>query len=124
MKIASKRRNDKYRKNSPRLVMSVKLKTRYGLSLDDVEKMREHQSNRCKICLKPFSELGKKEVHLDHNHETGKARSILCRACNLGIGFLRENPFALARSIAYLKMHNEIPEDINWTQVTFKDLHL
>jgi len=59
---------------------------------------------KCAICgsrLNPAS----REPCLDHNHETGEVRELLCRRCNCLIGYARESPEILLSAVAYLKKH-------------------
>ena len=42
-------------------------------------------------------------ARVDHNHETGKVRGLLCNDCNRGIGLLKDNPMFLANALKYLE---------------------
>ncbi|WP_327135523.1 endonuclease VII domain-containing protein [Streptomyces sp. NBC_01343] len=42
-------------------------------------------------------------VHVDHCHETGRVRGVLCLNCNMGLGLLKENPDRIRRAIQYLE---------------------
>jgi len=44
-------------------------------------------------------------VAVDHNHSTGKIRSLLCQGCNHGIGHFKESITLLKRAIKYLEVH-------------------
>ena len=77
--------------------------------------MLKKQDNRCAICgidfehLKQIKEnkvpqLGKPRI--DHNHNTGKIRGLLCDECNLVLGKCKENPLILIKAAIYLKIHN------------------
>lgn len=57
------------------------LKTRYGLTPECIEKMLEEQGGVCAICLLP-----PKRQCVDHSHETGLVRGLLCHRCNILIG--------------------------------------
>lgn len=59
--------------------------------------MVANQKGLCKLC-----ELPKKLV-VDHCHETGKVRGLLCRNCNLLIGHAKEDIVILQNAINYLK---------------------
>ena len=60
----------------------------YGESVD-FDKMYGEQKGRCSICKKHQSELSRR-LHIDHNHETGQVRSLLCHSCNIGLGMFRD----------------------------------
>jgi hypothetical protein len=60
------------------------LKYRYGLSLEAFYGMIVDQSGRCRLCRKEF---GSKTPIVDHDHETGEIRGLLCRSCNSLLGW-------------------------------------
>lgn len=71
----------------------------YGLTLEDYGALYEAQDGLCAICRgdMPFHDLV-----VDHDHRTGIVRGILCKACNSGLGFFKDDPMALATAVAYL----------------------
>jgi hypothetical protein len=77
------------------------LKSKYSLSAEDYIKMIEQQQNKCLICENEFSKKTFNHPCVDHNHETGKIRGILCRKCNLSISYI-ENPDFLQKALQYL----------------------
>jgi len=60
-----------------------RFKRRYGITLDDYNEMLKKQSNKCKICKISPDNL-KRKLCIDHCHETGKIRGLLCDKCNNG----------------------------------------
>jgi preprotein translocase subunit Sss1 len=77
----------------------------HGITLDDYDRMWEEQKGVCKICKRPET----REYHgilcclsIDHCHETGRVRGLLCDACNTGIGRLDDSPERLRAAITYL----------------------
>lgn len=78
----------------------------YGISLEDFDEMYRRQDGRCAICRRPEAELRGRHTRLcvDHNHDTGAVRGLLCAECNLGIGALRgdDGPELLQRAVEYL----------------------
>jgi len=67
--------------------------------------MFESQKGVCAICKNPETHvrLGKlTQLRVDHSHDTGQVRGLLCNSCNAGIGFLKDNPALLAASVQYL----------------------
>lgn len=79
------------------------LKHNYNLSLDDYKELIESQNNQCYICLKPPKN---KMLCVDHNHETGLVRKLLCHGCNTALGLVNENPEVLKNMIKYIEEHN------------------
>lgn len=78
-------------------------KSRYGLSVEEYQRILDSQNGRCAICKNPPSE--KRELDIDHDHNTGKVRGLLCQSCNIGIGFLKDDYF-LVRTAADYIYHN------------------
>ena len=78
------------------------LKYLFGISNAEYNKMLASQGGVCWICKqKEKAKCGR--LHVDHNHETGKVRGLLCSNCNRAIGFLCHSPELLQRAIEYLK---------------------
>lgn len=81
---------------------------KYGLTLEDLEKMLQDQDNKCAICGKEVflhgSSVDKNNIaHVDHNHATGEVRGLLCDKCNRGLGYFMDNTDYLLSAISYLK---------------------
>ena len=64
--------------------------------------MLDAQNNSCAIC-NTHQSLLKRQLSVDHNHDTGEARGLLCDACNGGIGKLKDSILMLEKAIRYLK---------------------
>ncbi len=76
------------------------LKRKYDLTVDEYTDMLRTQHGVCAICGDPPPE--NRNLHVDHDHKTGKVRALLCTRCNAGLGMFRDEPMLLARAIAYL----------------------
>lgn len=78
----------------------------YGLPLGEYDRMHTQQDGKCAICGERETSLhssGKpRDLFVDHHHETGLIRSLLCMRCNSGIGLFRENSLLLTKAIEYL----------------------
>ena len=83
------------------------MKKRYGISYETFLSMMEKQNGVCAICNEPIIIGGHKRntACIDHNHQTGKIRELLCANCNNGIGHLKENITTMYRAIEYIKKH-------------------
>ncbi len=79
------------------------LKKLYGISVADYDRMLAEQNGVCAICKK-VSRDGKTLV-VDHDHDTGKVRALLCSTCNPGLGFFDHSPELLREAIEYLARH-------------------
>ena len=64
--------------------------------------MIDVQHNQCAICKKVFL----KTPCIDHNHETGKIRALLCRKCNFQLGYIENNLVDVKSMIDYLQKYN------------------
>jgi hypothetical protein len=84
------------------------LRNRYGLTPEEFSAMRRDQNDRCAICRTPLSLLSR--IHIDHCHNSGKIRGLLCNNCNTGMGMLGDDVKILRRAIRYLQRHpDELP---------------
>ena len=99
---AGKKSQQKYQTSEKKRITSRKnhLKRKYNLSHEDWLKMWENQDGKCLICGKLFIEPS--DACVDHNHKTGKVRSLLCKKCNLGIGYLNDDPKLTIKATKYL----------------------
>lgn len=86
---------------------SWSMKYRFGIYLDDYEKIHDAQGGLCAICRRQ-SDHGIR-LSVDHDHSTGMIRGLLCRECNSGLGFFRDSPELLVRAIAYLGIMGQKP---------------
>ena len=71
----------------------VPLVYKYGLTHDQLKTL----PTACEICGKEGN------LHVDHNHETGKYRGVLCHGCNTSLGLVNENIMTLIKMIKYIK---------------------
>ena len=84
-----------------------KMRSNHRVDAADVERMLALQGSVCAICVEP---LLLKDAHMDHHHESGKNREVLCSRCNTAIGLMREEPRIMRAAIAYIEKHH--PEKI------------
>jgi hypothetical protein len=88
-------------KRNPERVRTSKLKTTYGLSAQDYRSLRVSQNERCAACG-DILQGGRREA-VDHCHETGRVRSILCCWCNKALGHAKEDPNRLRALATYIE---------------------
>ena len=83
-------RNAKKRLNPGRLVTDRKkaLQTKYGITVEQYDQMMDEQGGTCKIC-KSLDPTGRR-LAVDHCHETGRVRGLLCPSCNTALGRIEQ----------------------------------
>lgn len=97
-------------------VLNAHLRRTFGITLDEYTAMADAQGGVCAICGSPPTVMGgiKRSRHrksappdprlaVDHDHQTGQVRGLLCIPCNRGIGFLRDNPDLCDAAAVYLR---------------------
>lgn len=75
---------------------------KYGITLEDYQTIFVKQNGECAICNK----TGTRPLVVDHNHDTGAMRELLCNNCNSAIGFIYEDLMILENIKHYLTKHN------------------
>lgn len=71
------------------------------------ERLLLQENNACAVCRKPFDAMKQQNVHVDHCHETGKVRGILCLYCNRGIGCFFNEAEVLRGAARYLEASHD-----------------
>lgn len=76
-------------------------KVKYGISGEEYR--RRISQGYCDICKTTEAGGRHNKWHVDHNHQTGELRGILCSRCNLMIGWLENNAHLIPAMESYLK---------------------
>ena len=92
----------KWRKENPEKNLSSKLKSKFGITLEEYKEMFRKQNGCCACCGKHQLELTK-TLNVDHDHSTDIVRGLLCWECNVGIGKLGDNLEGVMKAIKYLE---------------------
>ncbi|WP_433731003.1 endonuclease VII domain-containing protein [Actinoplanes sp. CA-051413] len=102
--VLCKRRatSDRYRERNPLYQRLY----RYGLTAEQYEALVDAQGDRCAIC-RTGDPGGKGGWHVDHCHETGVVRGLLCHHCNIAIGYFKDDPLLIRLGIEYLGRANQ-----------------
>ena len=79
------------------------------MTFDDYMAIAELQNFRCAICNTDVPGRGHKNFTVDHDHETGIVRGLLCWSCNAGIGLLKDNPKIVKAALDYLIQGRLVP---------------
>ncbi len=104
-----------YRKANPEKEKARGLRDSFGISIEQFNQMLLSQKGCCSICDLPetASRNGKiKALAVDHDHETGVIRSLLCTKCNVALGAVNDSEDHLQKMISYLKKHRETPSNV------------
>lgn len=75
------------------------LRRKFGITQGDYERMLAEQGGGCAICGRP---PGRVSLHVDHDHESGRVRGLLCVSCNNALGQLQESHDLLVEAMRYL----------------------
>lgn len=94
---AIKKRHMRKKRQDPEFLVRERIR-RHGLTLLQYETLLAIQNNACAICRRTF----KKTPCIDHCHQTGKVRGILCYSCNIGVGVFLDDASIMERAAAYL----------------------
>lgn len=78
------------------------LRRNYGITAEDFDRMFSEQSGRCGICCTEDPGGRTNTFHVDHCHETGRVRGLLCNRCNRALGQFNDSEELLLAAIAYL----------------------
>ncbi len=91
-----------YRQRYPDAKRKNVLKRRYGIDLNQYNKIFQGQKGLCLGCYKHQIQF-KHRLSVDHDHKTGQIRGLLCRNCNLTLGTAQDNVLVLRRLADYLE---------------------
>jgi hypothetical protein len=98
-----KKRKDQKRINSK----NSDLMRRYNITLEQYNDLLFKQNSTCLICHKHRNELNK-DLVVDHCHETGKIRGLLCNMCNTSLGFIKEDFQSAINLAKYIQIHKDV----------------
>ena len=95
------------------------LKRKYDLTVEQYDEMLAAQRGGCAICGRPPRD--DIALHVDHDHETGQVRGLVCFRCNNALGDFNDDPALLESASAYLDRHD--PETQELTSVAKQRAH-
>ena len=87
-----------YRAKHMGISRAYRLTFKYGITPNDYDNMKQAQNGQCAICSM------NKVLVIDHNHETGAVRDLLCHKCNIGLGHIENEEFR-KKALKYLDHH-------------------
>lgn len=96
------------RQSKPDFYRNKRLVYEFGITLAQYEEMLQAQDGKCAICNQPERRFHPKtgklwELCVDHDHESGEIRGLLCCDCNTALGLFKDNPDSLYAAIKYLE---------------------
>jgi len=105
-------------RENPEKVLSSRLKSRYKITLDEYTEIFNEQNGLCPICLVQLVH-GSEHIErddpswvnkgmVDHCHDSGEVRGLLCHCCNTGIGQLKEDAKIMSNAIDYINKHSHL----------------
>ena len=78
------------------------IQRKYGITKEDYTGILEKQNSCCAIC----GTSGTRKLCVDHNHDTGKVRGLLCDMCNSALGFFKDSKLTLSSAVEYLEKYD------------------
>ena len=87
---------------------------KFSLTVEQYYEMEKAQNYKCACCGTDKPGIKTKRWHIDHCHDTGIIRGLLCHGCNLGIGHFKDNPEELQKAISYLIGFNKYAGNTQW----------
>jgi hypothetical protein len=89
------------------------LRVKYKLSPDAWQTMCDRQAGKCSICggvprTMKYHDVRGTSLMIDHHHESGAVRELLCVRCNTLVGYLEVDPALIDRAAAYIRRHNHV----------------
>lgn len=99
-KVRRQFRAGRRKEANPTAQREAELKRLYGITLQDYVDMFKKQGEVCAICKEECKT--KKSLSVDHDHNSGKVRGLLCNRCNRALGMFQDSPPLLLRAAEYL----------------------
>lgn len=89
---------------TPEYARAQKLASAYNMTSEDFTYKVLEQGGKCAIC----EEVPQKILYVDHNHDTGTVRGLLCQKCNSGLGFFKDDIDLVKKALSYLTQYTEV----------------
>lgn len=108
IECSKERQKNRWNSRSPQRRLEQHLKYKYSLTINQLTDALNRQNGGCAICEAKLPDLlvynnRKRGYAIDHNHETGEFRGVLCLNCNSMLGMSKDSPEILDKASAYLK---------------------
>ena len=105
-------------KQSPERLKDLYLKRTYGISYSEYVGIIDNQNYCCAVCNRELDislgieNLSSNTAVVDHCHDKGHVRGILCNECNRGLGYFHDNIQSLANAISYLTKEESLEKGV------------
>lgn len=83
-----------------------RMRRQFGLEAADYRRILDGQGGACAICRSHDREVPGRRLSIDHNHNTGTLRGLLCARCNRLLGSAEDSAELLEAAAAYLRAHS------------------
>lgn len=100
---ASRKSQEKRRRETPETVKREKVRSKYRLSDRQLDELYMRSGGLCEACGIELTEGGRHKACIDHDHDTGIVRGLLCTRCNTALGMLDDSPKRLMALLRYLQ---------------------
>lgn len=104
-----------YKRANPDRYIDSRLRHFFGLSLAEYRELEARQEGKCACCRQPETGMYRghgllkpKKLCVDHCHETGRVRGLLCCNCNTALGLLQEDPERVRMLAEYLEFNEDV----------------
>ena len=102
LNAANKKWREENKEQNELVTETARLKRKYNLAREDYIALIEGQNNCCKTCGLPAKDNIQGKLYVDHCHNTGKVRGLLCMKCNTALGLLNDDKELLQKMLEYL----------------------
>ncbi len=89
-------------RKTPEQRRQYQLRSQYGIDMADYDNMLASQGGCCAICRVDEPGVKRKYFSVDHCHDTGEVRGLLCTQCNSGLGLFKDDLDILESAVGYL----------------------
>ena len=109
IECTKEKQKNRWASRSPKKRLEQHLKYKYSVTISELEDTLKEQNNNCAICKSELPDLlvykdRRRGYAIDHNHNTGEFRGVLCLECNTLLGMAKENKNILLAAIDYLEL--------------------
>jgi hypothetical protein len=99
----SRKNMEKRRREQPQAVKQTKIRSTYQITDEQYESLLKRAKGKCELCGTILTDDGPSREVIDHNHETGSVRGLLCNNCNMGLGYVADSGALLEQLAQYLE---------------------